>query len=117
MNEESLKIFPQSTEDKNVDLTTLNILNTIDAEQKNNIKKFDIAGNSILKRIIMKVKDELAKEEIKNEINNLVHPLYKDLYNEVYPYYITLITILIVIAFLLILIIILQIVSYKQTNK
>ena len=116
MNEQSLKIYPQLIEEKNNDSTTLNILNTIDVEQKNN-KKFDISGNSFLKRIIIKVKDELAKEEIKNEINNIVHPLYKDIYNEVYPYYITLITILIVIAFLLILIIILQVVNYKQTNK
>ena len=117
MNEESLKIFSQSAEDKNTDFATLNILNTIDSEQKNINKKLDIAGNSILKRLIIKIKDELAKDEIKSEINNIVHPLYKDIYNEVYPYYITLITILIVIAFLLILIIILQILSYKQTNK
>jgi len=117
MNEETLKNSSQFVEDKNMDLTTLNILNTIESEQKITNKKFDVAGNSILKKIILRVKDELAKEEIKNEINNIVHPLYKDIYNELYPYYITLITILIVIAFLLILIIILQIVNYKQTNK
>jgi hypothetical protein len=117
MNEPSLKISPQSIEDKNTDLPALNILDTIENEQKNISKKFDIGTNSILKRLIIKVKDELAKEEIKNEINNIVHPLYIDIYNEVYPYYITLTTILILIAFLLILIIILQVISYKQTNK
>ena len=116
MNEEKNKNISLSTEDKNNDLVTMGILDTIEAE-KNNIKKIDVVSNGILKKLILKVKDELAKDEIKKELNSIVHPLYKDIYNEVFPYYVTLITILIVIAFLLILIIILQVISYKQTNK
>lgn len=115
-NNNQKKYNSKKIEDKNTDANTLNITDTIDAKNKE-LKQININNNSMLKKIIMKVKDELAKEEIKNEINNIVHPLYEDVYNKVFPHYFTLVTLLIVIALLLILIIVLNVINFKQSTK
>lgn len=102
-----------NVEDKNMELN----IGTGNDVKHNELSKINLNNNSMLKKIIMKVKDELAKEEIKNEINNIVHPLYEDIYNKVFPHYFTLVTLLIVIALLLILIIVLNVINFKQSNK
>lgn len=113
-NNNDIASLTKKSNDKHTELNTLNIMNTIDLEQQNN--KIKINNNSVLKKIIMKVKEELAKEEIKNEINNIVHPLYEDIYNKIFPHYFTLVILLIVITLLLILIIIINVVNFKN-NK
>lgn len=104
----------KKSNDKHTELNTINIMSSLDLNQKN--KKININNNSVLKKIIMKVKDELAKEEIKNEINNIVHPLYEDIYNKIFPHYFTLVILLIVIALLLILIIVINVVNFKDSK-
>jgi hypothetical protein len=123
MSNKSIKNFKidySDNKDKNIKkedkYMELNIGNGID-DKHNKLNKINLNNNSMLKKIIMKVKDELAKEEIKNEINNIVHPLYEDIYNKVFPHYFTLVTLLIVIALLLILIIVLNVINFKQSNK
>ena len=112
-NSNQIQSSSKKLEDKN---TELNITDTININHKE-LKKININNNSMLKKIIMKVKDELAKDEIKNEINNIVHPLYEDVYNKLFPHYFILVTLLIVIALLLILIIVLNVINFKQSNK
>lgn len=95
------------------ELNTVNIISQMDLK-RNDCKNINIPNNSVLKKIIMKVKDELAKEEIKNEINNIVHPIYEDVYNKIFPHYFTLVILLIVIALLLILIIVINVINFKK---
>ena len=115
-NSNQIQYSSKKPEDKNTELNTLNITDTININHKE-LKKININNNSMLQKIILKVKDELAKDEIKNEINNIVHPLYEDVYNKLFPHYFILVTLLIVIALLLILIIILNVINFKQSNK
>jgi hypothetical protein len=83
-----------------------------------NIKSSSVTNNhSVIKKLILKVKDELAKEEIKNEINNIVHPIYEDIYYKIFPHYITLMTLLIVIIILLLVIILINIFQSKNIEK
>ena len=76
--------------------TTHNIMNKINTtfekmNDTNHTINSGINNNSMLKKIITKVKDELAKEEIKTEINGVFSTLYDDVYNKFFPYYLVLV--------------------------
>jgi hypothetical protein len=97
----------------NIDNKT-NDLSTINDTYNSLNKKIHTDKDNFLKKIIIKVKDELAKDEIKNEINNIVNPLYENIYNKIFPHYFSLIILLVIIVLLLLLLITLNIINFSK---
>ena len=88
------------------------------SEIKNNeLQKQKISNNSVIQKFILKIKNELEKDEIKKELNNIVLPIYEDIYSKIFPHYITIIILLSVIIFLLLLIITKNIYIINKTNN
>lgn len=75
-----------------------NSINICDSNKTNNRNK----TNNFLKKIFIKIKDNLMSDDIKNEIKNeLIEPFYVEIRNFILPHYLIFMILFLIIIILL----------------